>query len=118
MAGPFNFLPFYPSIDAPIPISLFLGGLPYNYTAMSNSHGRKYIFNLFAGLVLITAGLGLLGYASFNQPKAEWLYWTLASIIITVAGLLLLSNGIVHKVKADLIRRQKSRSRSERSDAD
>lgn len=82
---------------------------------MGNSHGRKFIINMGLGLIFNTAGIVSIVYASFMKSQhQDWVFWSIVSAIAINSGLLLLCSGVVHKVKADLIRRQKQKSKSER----
>jgi hypothetical protein len=77
---------------------------------MTNRHRQKYISRLLVGLGFITVGLLAICYISFIKSKpTEWYLWAFASVVLINAGLLALGSAIVHKVKADLIRKQKQK---------
>lgn len=65
---------------------------------------------MLVGLILFTGGVLAILYTSFlKERQQEWYAGVLASIIFTNSGLYVLGNAFVHKVKADLIRRQRQK---------
>jgi len=83
---------------------------------MNNKHLRKFILNILIGLLFTTGGIFSIVYASFTKTNHEdWIFWAVIASIAINAGLLFIGSGVVHKVKADLIRRQKQKaSRSDK----
>lgn len=83
---------------------------------MSNKHEKKFVINMFIGLIFTTAGIASIIYASFTKDQQhDWIFWAVIPIITVNTGLLFMGSSIIHKVKADLIRRQKQKSsRSEK----
>jgi len=47
----------------------------------------------------------------------DWIFWALISAVTINAGLLFLGSALIHKVKADLIRRQKQKNDMRKSDS-
>jgi len=83
---------------------------------MGNSHERKFIINMLIGLLFTTGGVTSIIYASFMKAQnQDWIFWSVVCTITINSGLLFLCSGVVHKVKADLIRRSKQKSKSERA---
>lgn len=79
---------------------------------MPANRQRKFIINMLAGLVFTTAGICSILYACLiDQDEKNWVIWAIISVITLNTGLLFLGSSIVHKVKADLIRRQQQRSK-------
>lgn len=77
---------------------------------MTNRHRQKYISRLLIGCGLNTLGLLAICYISFIKSKPEeWYLWAAASVVLINAGLLALGSAVVHKVKSDLIRKQKQK---------
>ena len=77
---------------------------------MSNTHQDRYITKLLLGFTFITAGILLILYAAFERTREEgWYFWGIVSSVLINAGLYFLMSAFVHKVKSDLIKRQKSR---------
>lgn len=75
---------------------------------MTNKHRQKYISRLLIGLALVTVGIMCIFYMSFlRNNQEEWYLWAFAVIVLINGGLLSLGSAIVHKVKADFIRKQK-----------
>jgi hypothetical protein len=77
---------------------------------MTNRHRQKYIVRLLAGLGLVSSGILVIIYTSFlKEREQEWYIWAGAAIILINTGLYLLGNAFIHKIKADLIRKQKQK---------
>ena len=76
---------------------------------MSN-HEEKYISTLLGGFGAIIAGIMAILYACFERTKYDdWYAWGVFASVLFCGGVYFLLNAFVHKVKADLIRRQKIR---------
>lgn len=85
----------------------------------SNNHREKYFSNLLFGLAAVAAGIFLTVYACFEKPgTGDWYFWGAAASALVCAGLYLLMNAVVHKVKADFIRKQKMREQHKTFTAD
>lgn len=81
--------------------------------AMSNRE-RKFIINMLVGLVFTTTGICSILYASLTiRDEKDWVVWAVISVVTLNAGLLFLGSSIVHKVKADLIRKQRQRLKTD-----
>jgi hypothetical protein len=79
------------------------------------SHKKKFIINLLIGFALITGGLLVISYIPFLKAQSEeWYLVTFSIIILINGGLLFLGSALVHKVKSDLIRRQKQKDQSKK----
>ena len=75
---------------------------------MPNNHLNKYTTKMLLGITLVTAGIFLSIYIAVNPPlHRDWYFWALSVAGIVNTGLLLLCMAFVHKIKADLIRKQK-----------
>lgn len=75
---------------------------------MSNRHHEKFIASITGGIILITGGILLITFIATNQTRKEdWFIWAIGIAILIVVGLLLFGSAYVHKVKSDLIRKQK-----------
>jgi uncharacterized membrane protein HdeD (DUF308 family) len=85
---------------------------------MSNKHEKKFVINMLVGLAFTTAGISSIIYACFSRANQnDWIFWAIIPVITINTGLLFIGSGVIHKVKADLIRRQKQKSgRSEKMD--
>jgi hypothetical protein len=84
---------------------------------MTNRHRQKYILRLLVGLGLVSGGILVLIYTSFLDSKErqqEWFIWASAAILLINGGLLFLGSSVVHKVKSDLIRKQKQKDQSKK----
>ena len=80
---------------------------------MPTNHNGKYLSNLIVTFTTVTAGIFIILYAVFNKAKeGEWYFWALLSAFLINVGLYSLLNAVVHKVKADFIRKQRSRDSS------
>jgi uncharacterized membrane protein HdeD (DUF308 family) len=77
---------------------------------MSNSHQEKYISKLLFGFAFIIAGIMVILYAAFERTKNEdWYFWGIVVSVLIIIGLVFLLNAFVHKVKSDLIKKQRSK---------
>ncbi|MBL7742783.1 MAG: hypothetical protein JNN00_04830 [Chitinophagaceae bacterium] len=82
---------------------------------MTNRHRQKYISRLLIGLGLVTAGLLVIFYMSFlRSSQEEWYLWAFGAIVLINGGLLGLGSAVVHKVKSDLIRKQKHKDQQKK----
>ena len=76
---------------------------------MSTNHLDKYATKLILGIILVTAGVFLAMYIAVNSlMQNEWYLWALLVALFMNAGLIFLCKAFVHKMKADLIRKQKN----------
>jgi divalent metal cation (Fe/Co/Zn/Cd) transporter len=78
----------------------------------TNRHRQKYLLSLLAGLGLVSGGILIVLYTSRldkGEERTEWMIWAVAALSLINSGLYLLGNAFVHKVKSDLIRKQKQR---------
>lgn len=82
---------------------------------MSNKHEKKFILNTLIGLLFTTASIFLILYVCFHKTEQQdWIFWAVISAIGINAGFLFIGSAVVHKVKADLIRREKQKHRQEK----
>jgi hypothetical protein len=82
---------------------------------MTNKHEKKFIINMLIGFILTTGGVSSVIYACFTgEQKMDWIFWASISAVALNAGLLFLGSALIHKVKADLIRRQKQKLKSDK----
>jgi len=82
---------------------------------MTNKHEKKFLINMLIGFLLTTVGISCIIYASFTDERhTDWTFWALISVVTINAGLLFLGSSLIHKVKADLIRRQKQKTKSDK----
>ena len=73
---------------------------------------------MLIGFVLTTGGVSAIIYAAFTDVhKMDWIFWAAISAVTINAGLLFLGSALIHKVKADLIRRQKQKNETRKSPA-
>jgi uncharacterized membrane protein HdeD (DUF308 family) len=86
---------------------------------MSNSHQEKFITKLLIGVACMTAGVFVILYAAFERAqKEDWYFWGIIASLGLIAGVILVCSGFVHKMKSDLIRRQKQRETQKTFTAD
>lgn len=77
---------------------------------MSNKHQERYTTKLLFGFAFITAGILLTLYAAFERTQEDdWYFWGIVASVLINAGLYFFGTAFVHKVKSDLIKRQKIR---------
>jgi uncharacterized membrane protein HdeD (DUF308 family) len=78
---------------------------------MSNTHQDRYITKLLLGFAFITGGILLIFYTTFERARQDdWYLWGIIASVSINLGLYFLMSAIVHKVKSDLIKRQKMRN--------
>ena len=81
---------------------------------MGNKHKKKFIINILIGLVLTNSSISVIIYTIYaDKLKLDWIYLAFISALAFNAGLLFLGSALVHKVKADLIRRQKEKMKTD-----
>jgi hypothetical protein len=86
---------------------------------MSNTHQDKYISKLLIGIAFVTAGIFVIMYAGFNaNVKKDWYFWGIIAAVAINVGLILVGSAYVHKIKSDLIRRQKKKEQQKTFTAD
>jgi len=77
---------------------------------MSNSHSDKYVTSLLLGFSFVIGSVFLLLFPVFEkEQKNDWYIWAIVASITLCIGLYFLVSAAVHKVKSDLIKRQRSR---------
>ncbi|MEO7923760.1 MAG: hypothetical protein ABIR30_08770 [Chitinophagaceae bacterium] len=75
-----------------------------------SSHADKYLSKLLFGFGAVISSIFVLIYAAFERTKTgDWYFWGLVASVLLCAGLFLLMQAFVHKIKADFSRRQKVR---------
>lgn len=83
---------------------------------MNNKHEKRFLLNTLIGLLFTTASSFAVIYICFNkQHQQDWVFWAVVTAIGFNAGFLFIGSGAVHKVKADLIRRQKQKTKSDKT---
>jgi uncharacterized membrane protein HdeD (DUF308 family) len=93
----------------------FYPALATKLTDMSNKHEKKFLINMLIGFILTTSGISAIIYSAFtDEHKMDWIFWAAISAVAINAGLLFLGSSLIHKVKADLIRRQKQKSKTDK----
>ena len=75
---------------------------------MPNNHVNKYFTKMLFGITLVSAGIFLCMFV-LTHPTShdDWFLWAIGVSLLVNAGLILLCYAFVHKVKSDLIRKQK-----------
>jgi hypothetical protein len=82
---------------------------------MTNRHRQKYISRLLIGFAFFTCGMMIAYYLALtNSRPDEWHIWVFASIVLINGGLLCLGSALIHKIKADLIRKQKQKDQTKK----
>ena len=81
---------------------------------MSNSHEGKFISKLLIGITLIIISVFVLFYTIYERPEKaikeeDWYWWAFAFAAVLTSGIVFICSAFVHKVKSDLIRRQRQR---------
>ena len=76
---------------------------------MPNKHYQKWLLQMPVGFLLVGAGIIVIMYSANKRASDEWLIWGLISAMIIMAGLGILGNAYIHKIKSDLIKKQRTR---------
>jgi hypothetical protein len=76
---------------------------------MANKHYKKWIWQMPLGFLLVSAGIGAIVYSIYHRPAEEWRMWAVGSVVVFDIGLAILGSAFIHKIKSDLIRRERSR---------
>jgi len=75
---------------------------------MSDRHYEKWFFKSIIGFLLTGGGVFFMYYSvTFLEAEEMWVYYALISGLSVAAGVLFLSNAAVHKMKSDLIKKQR-----------
>jgi len=83
---------------------------------MNKKHEKKYTMNLVIGLILTTIGISTVIYVALeDQPRFDWVFWAIVASMVINGGLFFLGSAMIHKVKADLIRKQRQKAKTETS---
>jgi len=77
---------------------------------MPNKHYQKWILQMPVGFLLVGAGIIVIMYSANKRASDEWFIWGLISATIIMAGLGILGNAYIHKIKSDLIKKQRTRA--------
>jgi len=86
---------------------------------MSNKHEKKFIINMLIGFLLTTTGISSIIYSTYiDEHKIDWFLWAAIPVVTINAGLIFLGSAFIHKVKADLIRRQRQKTKPEKAIAE
>ena len=76
---------------------------------MANKHYRSWLYQMPIGFIFTTASIFILMYAVQKTAFEQWIMMGLASAVSLAIGLIFFGNAIIHKVKSDLIRKDKKR---------
>jgi uncharacterized membrane protein HdeD (DUF308 family) len=86
---------------------------------MSNTHQEKFITKLLIGIAFITAGIFIILFAAFEKTqKQDWYFWGILAALAINAGVVMVGSAYVHKMKSDLIKRQRMREQQKTFTAD
>ena len=81
---------------------------------MPNKHQKKIIPNFLIGIALVTTGIFLIFYAvKSDLPKTDKDLLVAGIAVLINGGLFFWGSAFVHKVKSDLIHRQKHREQND-----
>ena len=70
------------------------------------------------GFLFVSLGISVVTYSANYRPHEEWRVWTTLAIVVLNLGLAILGNAFVHKVKSDLIRKERARYSTGTDDED
>ncbi len=79
---------------------------------MNNKHEKKFIYYIQIGFILTTIGVtAIIFFADNVEVKLSWVLRAVICSVFINSGLLFLGSAVIHKVKADLSRRQRHKSK-------
>ena len=79
---------------------------------MGNYHFEKWLYKTALGFLLVGGGIFFMYYSLSHFMRKDWiLYGLICSVGISI-GVYLLSSSAVHKVKSDMIKKQKIKQQS------
>jgi uncharacterized membrane protein len=88
-------------------------------TASMASHSDKFLTKILLGFACVIASIFVIVYACFERVKYDdWYGWGLVASVLMCVGIYLSLSAFVHKVKADFMRRQKSKELQEKKYSD
>ncbi len=74
------------------------------------NHEEKFISKILFGFSALIASVLVILYACFERTQYDdWYFWGIIAAVLLCLGVYLMLSGFVHKVKSDLIRKQKVR---------
>ena len=86
---------------------------------MSNKHEKKFIIHMLIGFLLTTTGISsIIYFAYIDEHKVDWFLLASVPVVTINAGLIFLGSAFIHKVNADLIRRQRQKTKPEKAMAE
>ncbi len=84
---------------------------------MPNHHREKHISKLLIGFIFIIAGIFSIIYSCFEKAGvSDWYFWGIIASALICTGLYFLLSSFVHKIKSDLIEKQKNKDRNKTPD--
>jgi hypothetical protein len=79
---------------------------------MANYHFERWVFKTILGFLLVAGAIFFMYYEITHEGRDNWVLYSLISSLGGGIGAYFLSNGAVHKVKADMIKKQKVKQQS------
>jgi len=79
---------------------------------MSNYHFERWIYKTLLGCILIAGGVFFMYYALTHFYRDNWILYGSICTTGVCSGAYFLSSGAVHKVKSDMIKKQKIKQQS------
>jgi hypothetical protein len=86
---------------------------------MSSNHEEKYITKLLLGFTFVIGSIFVILFACFERTRQDdWYGWGIVASVLVCTGLYLLLSAFNHKMKSDMINRQKMREKQKTFTAD
>lgn len=83
------------------------------------SHEEKFLSKLLMGFGAIIAGVMLMLFVCFERaPQDEWYWWGMGISVLFCIGVYFIASALIHKMKSDMIRKQKMRHMQRSPDRD
>ena len=68
------------------------------------------------GFLFVSAGIVAIDYSLDKRPNDEWPVWVIVSIVLINLGIAFLGSAFIHKVKSDLIRKERTKTKQEQEE--
>ncbi|MBM3415000.1 MAG: hypothetical protein FJY20_00865 [Bacteroidetes bacterium] len=83
-------------------------------------HEDKYISKLLFGFGAIIAAVMLLFFVGVErmQDNDDWYWWGMADAALFCTGIYFIASACIHKMKSDIVRKQKMRNIQKSSDVE
>ena len=79
---------------------------------MANYHFERWVYKTIIGFLLVSGSIFFMYYMLSHEGRDNWILFSLISSVGGGTGAYFLSSGAVNKVKADMIKKQKTKQQT------